>query len=60
MTNRPNILLITTDSLGWNAVSLDDDGFVETPNLARLAETGVTFDRSYVTSPVCGPSRAGI
>jgi uncharacterized sulfatase len=60
MPPRPNVLLVTTDSQGWNAVGLDDDGFVETPNLSRLADAGVRFDRAYATSPVCGPSRAGI
>lgn len=60
MSDRPNIVLVTTDSQGWNAVSVDDDGFVETPHINQLADSGVTFDRNYVTAPVCGPSRVGI
>jgi len=60
VTERPNILLVTTDSHGWNTVSVDDNGFVDTPNIRRLAEEGVTFERSYASAPVCGPSRAGI
>lgn len=59
MTDRPNIVLVTTDSQGWNAVG-GEEGFVETPNINRLADTGVRFDRNYATAPVCGPSRAGI
>lgn len=32
MSDRPNVVLVTTDSQGWNAVSALEDGFVDTPN----------------------------
>lgn len=60
MSDRPNIVLVTTDSQGWNAVGVGNEGFVETPNIDRLADNGIRFDQNYVTAPVCGPSRAGI
>lgn len=33
---------------------------METPNLDRLAEEGIRFDRAYTTQPVCQPARAGL
>lgn len=60
MPERPNIVLVTTDSQGWNLLGECGDGFVETPNLDALAERGACFDNTYATAPVCGPSRAGL
>jgi uncharacterized sulfatase len=60
MPDPPNVVLVTTDSLGWNAVSALEDGFVDTPALAGLADDGVAFTRAYAAAPVCGPSRAGL
>ena len=60
MANRPNLVLITTDSLGWNALGDCGGGFVETPRLDELAAAGARFDTAYVTAPVCGPSRTGL
>jgi arylsulfatase A-like enzyme len=53
----PNIILILTDDQGWGDLSISGNTNLETPNIDRLAETGVTFDRFYV-SPVCSPTRA--
>lgn len=55
---RPNVLLITTDQHRFDAVGFMGNQEVRTPNLDRLAERGVVFERSYVTNPVCMPSRA--
>jgi len=60
MPDRPNVILVTTDSQGWNALGDVGGGFVETPTLDALASEGVRFDRTYATSPVCGPSRTGL
>jgi len=60
MPDRPNIVLVTTDSQGWNAVGECGEGFVETPHLDELTAAGARFDRTYVTAPVCGPSRTGL
>jgi len=54
---HPNIILILTDDQGWGDLSISGNTNIETPNIDRLAETGVTFDRFYV-SPVCSPTRA--
>ncbi len=54
---HPNIILILTDDQGWGDLSISGNTNIETPNIDRLAETGITFDRFYV-SPVCSPTRA--
>jgi len=56
---RPNIILILTDDQGWGDLSSNGNINVETPNIDKLAETGVTFDRFYVCA-VCSPTRAEI
>ncbi|MYN14423.1 sulfatase-like hydrolase/transferase [Pusillimonas sp. TS35] len=54
-----NVLFIMCDQLRADALSCyGAPGAVDTPNLDRLAGMGVRFDRAYVSSAVCGPSRA--
>ena len=53
-----NILFIMADQLRWDYLSCYGHPHLHTPNIDRLAEKGVRFDRAYVQSPVCGPSRA--
>lgn len=55
---RPNVIVLLVDDLGWGDVSCFNTGAVKTPNIDRLAQTGVTFTSGYVTAPLCGPSRA--
>lgn len=55
---RPNVIVLLVDDLGWGDVSCLNNGAVKTPNIDRLAQTGVTFTSGYVTAPLCGPSRA--
>ncbi len=54
---QPNIILILTDDQGFGDLSCKGNTNIETPNIDKLAETGVTFDRFYVC-PVCSPTRA--
>ncbi len=56
---RPNVIVMIVDDLGYADVSCLSKGAVKTPNLDRLAATGVKFTSGYVTAPLCGPSRAG-
>ena len=58
MTEIKNILFIMADQLRWDYLSCYGHPHLETPNIDRLAERGLRFDRAYVQSPVCGPSRA--
>ena len=56
---RPNVVVLLVDDLGWGDVScLNPRGAVKTPNIDRIARTGVNFTSGYVTAPLCGPSRA--
>jgi arylsulfatase A-like enzyme len=55
-TDAPNVVVIYTDDQPQEWVGCYG-GNVATPNIDRLAEEGVRFDRYYVSSPVCAPSR---
>ncbi len=57
---QPNILLILIDDLGWRDLSCYGSDFYETPNLDRLAESGMRFTDAYASCPVCSPTRASI
>lgn len=55
---RPNILWICTDQQRFDTLGCCGNRFVRTPNLDRLAQNGVLFERCYTQSPVCAPSRS--
>ncbi|GAA4883020.1 sulfatase-like hydrolase/transferase [Ferrimonas pelagia] len=58
---RPNVVLLFSDDLGYADTGFQNQSQdVETPNLDRLAASGVVFSAGYVTGTVCGPSRAGL
>lgn len=57
---KSNIVLITTDQQRWDALGVNGNSFIKTPNLDKLARTGVNFSRAYVQNTVCVPSRACI
>jgi len=56
----PNIIFIMSDDHAFQAISAYDDHLIKTPNIDRLAEEGMRFDRAYVTNSICSPSRAVI
>ena len=58
--DRPNVVLIFVDDLGYNDVGYNGAADIRTPNIDRLAAEGVVFSNGYVTHPFCGPSRAGL
>lgn len=58
MAEIKNILFIMADQLRWDYLSCYGHPHLRTPNIDALAARGLTFDRAYVQSPVCGPSRA--
>ena len=53
---RPNVLLILVDDLK-PSFGAYGDGWVHSPNLDRLAASGMRFDRAYCNQAVCAPSR---
>ncbi len=60
MSNQPNILLFLTDDHGQWASSPYGNGEVRTPNLARLAATGMVMENAFTPAPVCSPARASL
>lgn len=53
-----NLVFILSDDQGQWAAGCYGNDDIHTPNLDRLAATGMRFDRCFCTSPVCSPSRA--
>src|SRR5690606_26430683 len=58
MSPRPNVLLLMADQFRWDALAAHGDPAISTPNLDRLAASGVSFRRAYTETPVCVPARA--
>lgn len=58
MSNRPNIVLIINDDMGYSDIGCYG-GEIDTPNLDRLADNGLRFTQFY-NSPRCSPSRASL
>ncbi|MDG2224603.1 MAG: sulfatase-like hydrolase/transferase [Rubripirellula sp.] len=57
---RPNIVLVFIDDMGWGDFSCFGNEAAETPNIDRLAAEGIRFEQFYVNSPICSPSRTAI
>lgn len=57
---KPNVLFILADDLGWRDLSVEGSTFYESPNIDRIANSGMRFTRGYASCQVCSPSRASI
>lgn len=57
---KPNIIFILADDLGWVDLPVYGNRFNEAPNLSKLAEEGMVFNNAYAACPVCSPTRASI
>src|ERR1700728_3903037 len=57
---RPNVVVIVTDDHGVGDVGCYGNPEVRTPNLDRLAASGVRFTQWYSNAPICSASRASI
>jgi hypothetical protein len=57
---RPNLLVILADDLGWADLSAYGAPRIRTPNLDRLAASGLRFTDGYSASAVCSPTRFGL
>lgn len=55
---RPNFLILTVDQMRADHLGCAGNQVIRTPHLDRLARDGVRFERAYVNSPLCMPSRA--
>jgi arylsulfatase A-like enzyme len=58
--DKPNVLLIYLDDMGWGQLGCYGGKLAETPNIDALAARGVRFTNGYVSAPVCSPSRVGL
>lgn len=59
-SGRPNILLIVGDDMGYADAGFQGCRDIPTPNLDKLAASGVRFTSGYVSGPYCSPTRAGL
>lgn len=57
---KPNIVLVFIDDMGWGDFSSFGNKAVKTQNIDRLAAEGIRFEQFYVNSPICSPSRVAI
>ena len=56
---KPNILIIVADDLGYADVGFNGGTIIATPNLDRLAATGINLT-NFRVCPICSPTRAGL
>ena len=58
--NPPNVLIIIADDLGWSQIGCYGSTFYETPNIDKLAKSGIRFSNAYSAASICSPTRAAI
>jgi len=58
--DRPNILLILADDLGWSHLGCYGGTQYRTPNLDQLCQEGIKFTQAYSAAPICSASRASL
>jgi arylsulfatase A-like enzyme len=58
--DRPNVVLVFIDDMGWGDFSCFGNKDASTPNIDRMATEGIRFEQFYVNSPICSPSRTAI
>lgn len=56
----PNIILVMADDMGWGDTSHRGNPHLKTPNLDKMASSGLVFNRFYSAAPVCSPTRASV
>ncbi len=60
MSQRPNIIFIITDQQRFDTIAALGFPFMETPNMDRLVNEGVTFTNCFITAASCAPARASL
>jgi arylsulfatase A-like enzyme len=58
--DRPNVLVIVADDLGYADIGVHGGRDVPTPHIDALAASGIRCTSGYVSAPYCSPSRAGL
>ena len=59
-TQRPNIIFILADDLGYGDVGFNGQKLIKTPNIDKLAREGMKFNQFYSGTSVCAPSRSSL
>jgi arylsulfatase A-like enzyme len=59
-TDKPNILFVLIDDMGWKDIGCAGSTYYETPHIDQLAAEGMRFLNAYSAAPVCTPSRGAI
>jgi len=57
---KPNVVLIVVDDFGWTDLHCYGSDFYESPNVDKLAASGLKFTQAYAACTVCSPSRAAL
>lgn len=59
-TNKPNVILILVDDLGWTDLEVMGSQYYQTPHVDKLASKGTLFTNAYAACTVCSPTRSSI
>lgn len=57
---RPNIVMVLIDDMGWGDLSCFGNTEAKSPNIDRIAAEGIRFTQFYVNSPICSASRCAL
>lgn len=57
---KPNILILYADDLGWGELGCQGNKDIPTPHIDSIAKNGLRFTQGYVAATYCSPSRAGL
>ena len=60
LKGKTNFVLVMADDQGWGQTGYYNHPVLKTPNLDKMAECGIRFDRFYAGGPVCSPTRATV
>ncbi len=59
-SEKPNVILMMADDLGWGDVGFHGNEAIRTPHLDSMAENGLELTRFYTASSICSPTRASV
>ncbi len=59
-SRKPNFVFFLIDDMGWTDAKCYGSSFYHTPNIDKLAKTGMRFTNGYAACPVCSPTRLSI
>ncbi len=60
IADKPNIVILLIDDLGWKDVGFMGSKYYETPNIDRLSQQGMVFTNAYAACAVSSPTRASL